>query len=81
MSKETEEIEFSIPENFIDKIYEFSGGADKNKGMILALCTENGSPTIYSRHDSTIIELGLRKALENFLSDMSSSIETINNNN
>lgn len=62
-----ENIEFSIPDNFIEKLYEFSGGADKYKGIILAVCTENGSPTIYSKYDSSIVELGLKKAVEDFI--------------
>ncbi|NVM34357.1 MAG: hypothetical protein HWN81_02100 [Candidatus Lokiarchaeota archaeon] len=70
-----DETEFSIPENFIKQLYEFSGGADKNKGIIIALCSENGSPTIYSRHESLIIELGLKKALEDFLDDTIELIE------
>ena len=62
-----ENIEFSIPDNFIEKLYEFSGGAEKYKGIILAVCTENGSPTIYSKYESSIIELGLKKAVEDFI--------------
>ena len=65
--KEEESIEFSIPDNFIEQIYELSGGADKYKGMILALCSEKGSPMIYSKYDSSIVELGLKNALSNFL--------------
>jgi len=65
--KEQENIEFSIPDNFIEKIYEFSGGADKYKGMILAVCTETGSPTVYSKYDSSIVELGLKKAVSDFV--------------
>lgn len=62
-----DDIEFSIPDNFIERLYEFSGGADKYKGIILAVCTENGSPTIYSKYESSIIELGLKKAVEDFI--------------
>jgi hypothetical protein len=62
-----EDIEFSIPDNFIEQIYELSGGADKYKGMVLALCTENGSPMIYSKYDSPIVELGLRQSIINFI--------------
>ena len=61
--------EFNIPENFLDQLYEFSGGAEKYKGMIIALCSESGSPLVYSKYESPIIELGLRKAIEDFLSD------------
>lgn len=64
-----EEIEFSIPDNFIDQLYEFSGGVDKYKGLILAVCTENGSPTIYSKYDSSIVELGLKKSIRDFVSN------------
>lgn len=63
-----EEIEFSIPDNFIEQLYEFSGGVDKYKGLILAVCTENGSPTIYSKYDSSVVELGLKKSVHDFAS-------------
>jgi hypothetical protein len=61
--------EFNIPQNYLEQLYEFSGGADKYKGMIIALCSENGSPLVYSKYESPIIELGLRKATEDFLRD------------
>ena len=69
-----ENIEFSIPDNFIEKLYEFSGGADRYKGIILAVCTENGYPTIYSKYDSSIVELGLKKAISDFVNG---DVETI----
>ena len=61
--------EFNIPQNYLEQLYEFSGGADKYKGMIIALCSENGAPLVYSKYESPIIELGLRKAVEDFLRD------------
>ena len=61
--------EFNIPQNYLEHLYEFRGGADKYNGMIIALCSENGSPLVYSKYESPIIELGLRKAVEDFLSD------------
>ena len=61
--------EFNIPQNYLEQLYEFSGGADKYKGMIIALCSENGAPLVYSKYESPIIELGLRKAVEDFFSD------------
>jgi hypothetical protein len=64
-----EETEFVIPGNFIDKLYELSGGADTYKGLILILCNERGDPVIYSRCGSTVVELGLKKTLEGFLKD------------
>ena len=77
MKEEEElELEFSIPENFIEQLYEFSGGADKYKGIILALCSEHGSPTIYSKYGSTIVEVGLKSVLSNFVSRETSVIES-----
>jgi len=73
-----ENIEFCIPDNFIEKIYEFSGGADKYKGIILAVCTENGSPTIYSKFDSSIVELGLKKAVSDYIIG---EVEEVDNKN
>lgn len=64
---EHDEPSFSIPESFIEKLYEFSGGAEQYKGIILAICSENGNPMIYSKFDSVIVELGLKKSLEDFL--------------
>ncbi len=37
--------------------------------MIIALCSEIGSPLVYSKYESPIIELGLRMAIEDFLRD------------
>jgi len=62
-----EDIEFSIPENFLKQIYEFSGGAENYKGMILIMCNEKGEPNIYTQYDSSVVELGLKSALRNFL--------------
>jgi|TARA_R110000772_G_scaffold45926_1_gene104989 hypothetical protein len=62
-----EDIEFSVPENFLKQIYEFSGGAEIYKGMILIMCNEKGEPNIYTQYDSSVVELGLKSALRNFL--------------
>jgi len=62
-----EDTEFLIPDNFLDKIYEFSGSADKNKGFILAVCNEKGDPNIYSRHESSVIEMGIIKAVKDYV--------------
>ncbi len=58
---------FSIPDTLVSKIYDLSGGSDKYKGVILAVTSEDGSPLIYSRFDSAIMELGLTKALEGWI--------------
>lgn len=62
-----EQPEFSIPESLVNKLYELSGDSDKYKGLIIACISEKGNPIIYHRFDSMITELGLKKALSDFL--------------
>jgi hypothetical protein len=62
-----DETEFIIPDNFIQKLYEFSGAADTYKGFILALCNENGEPVVYCKYGSVIVEMGLKKSLIDLL--------------
>lgn len=65
------DIEFCIPQSFLDKLYEFTGSTDKYKGFIIAYCNEKGLPTIYNEAESAVVEMGLRKALETYLSQIS----------
>ena len=69
-NKTKEKPQFEMPSNFIEQIYELSGNADKYKGLLLAHVSENGTPVIYCKYDSQIIELGIRKALEKYLKYM-----------
>jgi len=62
-----EQPEFSIPDSLVNKLYELSGDSDKYKGLIIACVTEKGCPMIYSRFDSVITELGLKKAMSDYL--------------
>jgi len=59
--------EFNIPESLVNKLYELSGDSDKYKGLIIACVSEKGCPMIYSRFESVITELGLKKALNDYL--------------
>jgi hypothetical protein len=59
--------EFNIPPSLVNKLYELSGDSDKYKGLIIACVSEKGSPIIYCRFESIITELGLKKALSDFL--------------
>jgi hypothetical protein len=59
--------QFEMPSNFIEQIYELSGNADKYKGVLLAYVSEDGSPVIYCKYDSQVVEFGMRKALEKYL--------------
>tara|TARA_B100000519_G_C14156628_1_gene397210 strand:+ start:468 stop:704 length:237 start_codon:yes stop_codon:yes gene_type:complete len=70
-----EDSEFSIPTEMVDKLYELSGGADKYKGVILAVSSENGKPLIYCKFDCGMTEFALTKALENHLTGPSEPME------
>jgi len=61
-----EQEEFCIPKKLLDDVYELSGDADTNKGLILAVISERGTPMIYSRFDSAVIELALKKTLQDW---------------
>ena len=58
---------FSIPSGFVEKLYEISGDSDKHKGVIMIAANESGDPIIYTKFDSMITELGLTKALSQYL--------------
>jgi hypothetical protein len=58
---------FSIPSGFVEKIYEISGDSDRYKGVIMVAANESGDPIVYSKFDSSITELGLIKALSQYL--------------
>jgi hypothetical protein len=62
-----EQPEFTIPESLVNKLYELSGDSDKYKGLIIACVSEKGYPMIYTRFESVITELGLKKALVDYL--------------
>jgi len=58
---------FSIPEGLVEKIYEISGDSEKHKGVIMIVANESGDPIIYTKFDSTLTEMGLRKGLEEYI--------------
>ena len=66
-------IEFSIPENFLDKLYELTGSADKYKGFVLVYSNEKGSPIIFNKSESHLVEMGLIKTLESYLQETKSN--------
>ena len=73
MNIEDEESDFHIPSEMVDKLYELSGGADKYKGIIMAVSSEYGKPLIYRKFDCAMTELALSKCLQGFLD--SSTVE------
>tara|TARA_X000001036_G_C20692602_1_gene809926 strand:+ start:1647 stop:1913 length:267 start_codon:yes stop_codon:yes gene_type:complete len=58
---------FVLPESFLNQLFEFSGSTDGNRGFMLAFVNQSGSPMVYAKADSQIIEFGLRKAVEKYI--------------
>jgi hypothetical protein len=59
---------FQMPQDLLDKLYEFTGnGHDSSKGFLLAYTDQNGAPLILCKAGSQIIEMGIRKSLEQYL--------------
>lgn len=61
---------FVIPEDFLEKLYGFTGGTESGSGFILSYVDESGKAVVYTRASSQIIEMGLRKALEQYLIEL-----------
>ena len=70
--------EFALPESFLDQLFEFTGSSNANKGFVLVYTDQNGRPMVYSRTDSQIIEMGLRKSMEKYLIDVESAEGILN---
>ena len=57
---------FNLPENIISQLFEFSGSNGGDSGFILSYVNQEGLPAIITKANSPIIEMGLRKALEEY---------------
>ena len=60
---------FIFPESFLEQIFEFTGNTEGNRGFVLVSVNQEGAPTVFTKADNQIIEMGLRKALEKYLLD------------
>ena len=70
LGENDDNMEFCIPSEMVEKIYELSGGVDKYKGVLMAVSSENGKPLVYSKFDCGMTELALVKTLEDYLRNM-----------
>jgi|TARA_R100000081_G_C4738651_1_gene127581 hypothetical protein len=61
---------YEVPTKIVNDLYESSGKSGAYKGIIVAYCTESGEPVVFSRCDSKITEMGLKKCLEEFLAPL-----------
>lgn len=67
-NNDEEEFEdFFIPESFLRELYELTGNFDSNRGFLLACVGQDGRPFIYHKSANEIVELGIRKAVEDYL--------------
>lgn len=61
---------FVFPDSLLYKIYDMTGQDENSRGFVLAYVGDKGIPVIQSKAESTIVEMGLRKALEQYLSEV-----------
>jgi hypothetical protein len=64
--------EFQLPDGILSQLFEFTGCSDGDSGFVLAYVSPKGAPAIITKTCSPIVEMGLRKALEQYLEQMSS---------
>jgi|TARA_B110000495_G_C23042996_1_gene627276 hypothetical protein len=62
---------FAMPDSIIEKIYEFTGSSEDNKGFVLFFVDQAGAPQVISSCRSAIIEMGIIKAMEEYLDQFS----------
>lgn len=60
---------FTLPKKLVHDLYEATGAGDKYKGFILVMCDEKGDPTVFFDAEASVINMGLRSALEEYLSE------------
>ena len=64
--------DFQLPEGVLCQLFEFTGCTDGDSGFILSYVGPNGQPAIVTKTSSAIVEMGLRKALEQYLKQIAS---------
>ena len=61
--------QFKLPEKILNELFELTGSKDAYKGFIIAYCDEKGTPIVYTSCESQIIESGLIKSIESYISE------------
>lgn len=62
---------FQMPQGILEKLYEFTGGtSESSKGILLIYPDQQGRPIAYSRAGSQIVEMGIRKSMEQYLTEI-----------
>jgi hypothetical protein len=68
---------FKIPENYFNRLFEFTGSDESSKGFIVAYVSQDGCPMIYTKVANPIVEMGLIKALEKYLNEIDNQEDSI----
>lgn len=63
--------DFELPQSIISQLFEFSGSNGGDSGFILAYVNQQGTPSIITKTNSSIVELGLRQALYQYIEQLS----------
>jgi hypothetical protein len=63
--------QFHLPETIINQLFEFTGSTSGDSGFILSFVNQEGLPSVITKTTSPIVEMGLRKALEQYLEQVS----------
>ena len=63
---------FNLPESMISQLFEFTGSSGGDSGFILSYVNQEGLPAVITKANSPIVEMGLRKAVEQYLEQVSS---------
>ena len=72
---------FKIPENYFNKLYEFTGSDESSKGFIVAYVSQDGCPMIYTKVSNPLVEMGLIKAIEKYLNEVDNAEDSIDLSN
>lgn len=62
---------FNLPESILHQLFEFTGSTSGDSGFILSFVNQDGLPSVITKATSPIVEMGLRKALEQYLEQVS----------
>lgn len=65
---------FVLPEKFLDRLYDLTGTErSSTRGFVVCFVDSYGSPIVYTKTDNRVTEMGLRKALEEYLEEYQGS--------
>jgi len=62
---------FNLPENMINQLFEFTGSTNGDRLSKSSFVNKQGLPSVCIKATSPIVEMGLRKALEQYLEQVS----------